>query len=157
MKTKRADFAAAFLRGRMIVAGGLGESANSASRLQLALIFLCCCFTCWDTRIKSSNDSPWLPDSKCSLTAKPDESCDISSFRVWRMSHSCDVVDVFQYFFYVHPCVSMLPRPWTHSPGHCGGLPSSEEKVGESVSDGIPAMLHILHRHQRSPPGGGRS
>lgn len=25
MKTKRADFAAAFLRGRMIVAGGLGE------------------------------------------------------------------------------------------------------------------------------------
>lgn len=25
MKTKRADFAAAFLRGRMVVAGGLGE------------------------------------------------------------------------------------------------------------------------------------
>lgn len=28
MKTKRADFASAFLRGRMVVAGGLGEGGS---------------------------------------------------------------------------------------------------------------------------------
>lgn len=47
MKTKRADFAAASLRGRMIVAGGLGESVTlwpglSASTLQFALILHRC-------------------------------------------------------------------------------------------------------------------
>lgn len=29
MKTKRADFAAAFLRGRMVVAGGLGKTITT--------------------------------------------------------------------------------------------------------------------------------
>lgn len=48
MKTKRADFAAASLRGRMIVAGGLGESVSlsgglSAPRLPFVLILLRCC------------------------------------------------------------------------------------------------------------------
>lgn len=38
MKTKRADFAAAFLRGRMIVAGGLGERA----KLYVYCIDFCC-------------------------------------------------------------------------------------------------------------------
>lgn len=49
MKTKRADFAAAFLRGRMIVAGGLGERA----KLYVYCIDICCIlylsyYSCWD-------------------------------------------------------------------------------------------------------------
>lgn len=35
MKTKRADFAAAFLRGRMIIAGGLGERVTLWSKLSV--------------------------------------------------------------------------------------------------------------------------
>lgn len=42
MKTKRADFAAAFLRGWMIVAGGLGE--HVINKTNLALQILCCNF-----------------------------------------------------------------------------------------------------------------
>lgn len=151
MKTKRADFAAASLRGRMIVAGGLGESVT----LWPALILRRCCYTkhVWT----HWQDLTRLSDSKRSLTATTDESCGVSSSVMWWLSHSCDVVLKFSSISLMCSCVSMLPRPWTYSPGHCGGLPSSEEKVGESVSDGIPTMLHILHRHQRSPPGGGRS
>lgn len=45
MKTKRADFAAAFLRGRMIVAGGLGERVKPSVYCLHTAIYIdfCCC------------------------------------------------------------------------------------------------------------------
>lgn len=53
--------------------------------------------------------------------------------------------------------VCMLSRPWAFSTGHCRGLSSSKEEVGEVGSHDFPSMLHILHRNQRPPSGGGRS
>lgn len=56
MKTKRADFVAAIVRGRMVVAGGLGMfpentppiimTADSSTALSLCIVLVTCLLTC---------------------------------------------------------------------------------------------------------------
>lgn len=60
MKTKRADFAAAFLRGRMVVAGGLGKKTFGKLETSAAQTPLCCIHVAQD-----ESHQKIVEESKC--------------------------------------------------------------------------------------------